>query len=356
MNPKVIGILMLVVGLGVGLYLINSGGAAKFGSLFTPPGESASSSTSASTTISNPAMGFEQSSSQSSAPSSSSSTSGFSWTTFFSSIFGAPHGFANIPTVSSVNGGSGSNYGGSGSGNTAGVSGSSNSSNSSGGITPPAGLTVSQLSPYYQKVHLSGVSQGEITVSTYPAYGTPTSTVDITGWEIKTNRGGEFIPQAANLYYPVGQSPESDIILALNEPQYVNMYSNSAPQNLRINACMGYLNATHQFNPGFSYDCPAVDHSQLSQFTGACQNYIMSLYDCQSPDFTNYYFPRNDYQCEDYLTGKYNYNWCVSTYASSPNFFGNEWRIWMGATPLDPYHDNVELLDKNGLVVDIYHY
>jgi hypothetical protein len=267
----------------------------------------------------------------------------------------APQGQVTLPTVSggssgeSNSSGNSNNYGG--------------SSNPSGppSIPPdeiPAGLTLSQLSPYFHEIRFNGISQGEIGLVTTAIYNMPTSTVDITGWEIKTNRGGEFVPQAENVYYPTGVGDDADIVLTLSayNTEYVNFFSNSAPVNLRLNECLGYLNDTEQFNPQFSYNCPTPDRSQLTQFTGACQNYIESLGSCQSPDFSSYYFPHNDYQCEDYLQGKYNYNWCVSTYATSPNFFGDEWRVWMGSSPLDPYHDNVELLDRNGLVVDTYSY
>jgi hypothetical protein len=119
---------------------------------------------------------------------------------------------------------------------------------------------------------------------------------------------------------------------------------------------MGYLNTPSQFSPGFSSGCPAIDRSGISQFTGACQDYILSLGGCQSPNFVSRSFPKNDYQCESYLQGKYTYNWCVSTYAGASDFLKNEWRIWMGSTPLDPSHDNVELLDGHGLLVDLYTY
>ena len=356
MNPKVTGILLLIVGLGVGLYFVNSGAAGRFGALFSLPGSHPASST---------LVAASSTSGSGSSPqaSSSAATSTSPWVSFFQSLF-APHNFSNLPTVSSVNGGGSSGGGYVSSGGSNGSSGSSGNGGSNGNtgntssVTPPPGFTVAQLSPYYREVRLGGVSQGEISLSSYPGYGAPTSTVDITGWEIKTNHGGEFIPQAENLYYPVGVAPESDIILTLSASniQYVNIYSNSAPNNLRLNSCMGYLNSTGQFNPGFAYDCPEPDRSQITQFTGACQNYILSLSGCEQPNFDSPYFPTKDYECEDYLQGKYNYNWCISNYGNQPGFLENEWRVWMGSSPLDPYHDNVELLDRNGLVVDAYSY
>ena len=348
MNPKITGIIVLVFGLGVVLYLVNSGAVNKVASLFA-------STTSGHPTTTITAVRATTGAGATSPATSSSSTS--PWVSFFQSLF-APHKFTSLPVVGGgtsggSSGGSQSYYGQTSSGGNTG----SYNANSSG-VTPPAGFSANQLSPYYGDVRFTGVSQSEITVSTYPAFGAPTSTVDITGWQIKTNRGGEYIPRAQNIYAPTGEGVLNDIILTLSpgRSQYVNIYSNSAPTNLRVNECMGYLNATGQFQPGFTYQCPPIDRSQLSQFTGACQNYITSLYNCQQPDFGSYYFPRNDYQCQDYLKGKYNYNWCVATYGNDPSFLGNEWRLWMGASPLDPYHDNVELLDRNGLLVDYYHY
>lgn len=330
MNPKIIGIILLIVGLGVGLYVVNSGAGSKLGSLFNPPSAATSTAATSTSTVA------------------TTSSSGFSWSTFFQSLF-QPHTFSSVP-ANSNSGGSGSTGGSSGGGQTTITTPSATST-----VTPPAGFTVAQLSPYYKQVKLSGVSRNQITLSTYPSQNIPTSTVDITGWEIKTNHGGEFVPQAINVYNPSGQNQASEIILAINKINYVNIYSNSAPANLRLNACMGYLNTPAQFKPGFSNSCPSINRSQISQYTGACQNYILSL-GCQTPNPTGYYYPRRDYQCQEYLSGKFTYNWCVSTYATSANFLSNEWRVWMGATPLDPYHDIVELLDKNGLLVDVYSY
>jgi len=246
-----------------------------------------------------------------------------------------------------------------------GSGGGSGTGSASGGIQPydiPAGMTAAQLSPYFHKVRFGGVSASQISLYTSASYGAPTTTVDITGWEIKTNRGGEFIPQAANLYDPIAPAVLSDIMLTLNQSQYVNFYSNSAPVNLRLNKCMGYLNTSlsyatqGQFNPPFPYGCPSIDRSAISQFTGACQNYIQSLSGCQSPDFGSPYFPRNDYQCEQYLRNNFNYRSCIATRGFDRDFLSGEWRIWMGSSPLDPFHDNVKLLDRRGLVVDAYSY
>ncbi len=344
MGAKIGGIVLLVVALGVGLYFINSGGASKIGSAFQPPG--AASSTVATST-----------SSTTTATSSSNS-----FITFLDELFHPQSGNLNIPSAGSGSSNSGGEVyteGGGSSGNGSG--------NGTGGISAipsyeiPAGYTLAQLSPYFHQVRLGGVGSYQISLYSYENYNEPTTTINITGWEIKTNRGGEYIPQAVNIYDPDSAPVLSNIILSSTQNDEVYFYSNSAPQNVRLNECMGYLQSTsytsqiNQFNPALPDSCPPINQAAISQFTGACQNYINSL-GCQAVDMSSIYIPRNDYACQQYLENNFTYNSCIMNHAQDPNFLSDTWYIWMGSSPLDPYHDNVVLLDKNGLVVDTYNY
>jgi hypothetical protein len=224
----------------------------------------------------------------------------------------------------------------------------------------PAGFTLSQLSPYFQKIAFGGVSPGSqysygtITLGTYGL--SASDTVDITGWQIKTNRGGEYIPQAIDLYDPSGLTLPSDIIVRQN--QYVYIYSSPGPFNLRLNECIGYIGNSNKFTPPLPENCPYVDQSAISQmgFTGACENYIFSLGSCEVPDLNNTPIPWTDYACRDYIENNFNYKACFDAHASDADFLSNQWWIWAGSSPLDEYHDTVDLFDKNGLLVDQYSY
>lgn len=224
----------------------------------------------------------------------------------------------------------------------------------------PAGFTLSELSPYFKKITFDGVSPanpysyGTISLS---AYGLAASdTVDITGWEIKTNRGGQYIPQAVNLYDPSGLAAPGDIILGQN--QYVNIYSSSGPFNLRLNECIGYIGNSNKFTPALPANCPYINQSAISQmgFTGACENYIYSLGSCEVPDLNSFQIPTNDYACRTYIENNFNYKACFTAHENDADFLSDEWMVFMGSSPLDQYHDTVELLDKNGLLVDLYSY
>jgi hypothetical protein len=221
----------------------------------------------------------------------------------------------------------------------------------------PAGFTVAQLSPYFHQIRLESISAG-----TSYSYGTialdaslnANENVDITGWQIKTQNGQEYIPQAINLYDPSGLTSPTDIVMHNNDA--VSLYSSSAPINLRLNECIGYISHMVNSDPALPTNCPYVDRSAIQNFTGACQDYIESLNSCQQPNMSSPNIPRTDYACQDYLENNFNYRSCFTSHLSDPNFLSNQVWVWTGSNVVDQYHDVVKLFDKNGLLVDLYSY
>lgn len=228
----------------------------------------------------------------------------------------------------------------------------------------PAGFTAAELSPYFQEVRFSGVEPN----NPYASYGSgsygeiilggelmqSSSPIDITGWQIKTNDGGEYIPQAVNIYDTSGLTLPGDILVS--NGQYVYLYSSSGPFNLRLNECIGYIAAQQKFTPPLPENCPYVDRTGISNFTGECQNFISSIGSCEVPDLNNAPIPNDDYACRDYIEDNFNYRACFNAHVNDADFLSNQWWVWMGASPLDEYHDNVYLYDRKGLLVDKYSY
>ncbi len=309
MGGKIIFIIIIIIALGVGLYLYSSGafvnGLKGFNSLFSPSSTLSFFRFGSSTTVHGPSISI--------GPSSPQEQPGIS----------AP---AAITTI-----------------NPADI---------------PAGYTAAQLSPYFQEVRIASISPG---TSYY--YGTitlsdnnynSTSTIDITGWQIKALRGNEYIPQAIDVYDPTGLTPPSDIRMKNGDVVY--LYSSSAPFNLRLNECVGYIAHVADFNPPLPSNCPSVDQSQIDSFTGACQNYILSIGGCQAPNMSSPQIPHTDYACQDYLENNFTYRSCFNAHYADANFLSNQVWVWTGSNVVDQYHDTVKLLDKNGLLVDIYTY
>lgn len=332
-GKTVILIIIIIIGLGVGLYLYSSGAFVKgvngFNSLFPAPSSSVSHAAGGST-----------------------STSGSFWSFLDLPGFNSSLTGPSIPPPQQQTTGSGPASGSTGS---SGI-GSSNPNLTAANV--PTGFTLDQLSPYFHDIRLSGVSAG---TSYY--YGTitlsddnynSTDTIDITGWQIKSRDGGEYIPQAINIYDPTGLTPPSDIIVKQGDT--VSLYSSSAPFNLRLNECIGYVAHVADFDPALPLSCPEVDQSQIQNFTGACQEYIDSIGGCEQPNMASPQIPQTDYACQDYLENNFTYKSCFQAHDGDANFLSNQVWVWTGANVVDQYHDSVELLDRNGLLVDLYTY
>ncbi|MBI3588816.1 MAG: hypothetical protein HY093_00155 [Candidatus Liptonbacteria bacterium] len=221
----------------------------------------------------------------------------------------------------------------------------------------PKGFTAEQISLYFHKVRLSSVSAG----STY-YYGTVVLTtslkekeaLDVTGWQIKGRSGGQFVPQAIEIFEPLGLAQDWDIILRQND--YVGIYTSRSAngRNFRMNKCVGYLENTTHFTPSLPRYCPPPNRSEIENFSSRCYDYILSLDSCAVPR-GNVALPNNDFACRDYLN-TINYKGCFDRHRGDKDFLSHEWRVWSGSRFLDERHDKVLLLDSKGLLVDLYSY
>lgn len=234
-------------------------------------------------------------------------------------------------------------------------------------ITPPAGFTLAQLSPYYQKLRLSNVVAPRsyydpTSVSQFSlqaSFGTSTMAADVTGWQVKGNSGTQaFIPKAVGNYniQAFGTPYSSDIVL--HDGELLTVYSTASPVgvNLRLNKCTGYLGNQYRFSPSLPQNCPAVDRALVSTFSGECQSYIFSLYGCAEPTPNDKNRLSYDNACLTFLN-KLNYQGCYTAHRGDADFLGREWRAWIDhEMPFNSQHDRILLLDKNGLLVDIYTY
>jgi len=217
----------------------------------------------------------------------------------------------------------------------------------------PPGFTANQVSLHYHQFRISGSPGQNGVIQISNSLGAK-EFVDVTGWSIRTNRGGEFIPQAVNLYNPFGTAVQSDI--KLGQSDTLTIYANSAPTNLRLNKCVGYLNDTNQWNPQLPLSCPSIDRSEIQSFTGACQNYILSVGGCQTANLGDPRIPQNDFSCRDYIASHFSYRSCYDAHVADADFLSHQVWVWAGSNPLDPFHDRVMLLDAQGNLVDYFTY
>ncbi|MDO8469455.1 MAG: hypothetical protein Q7S84_00350 [bacterium] len=229
--------------------------------------------------------------------------------------------------------------------------------------TPPPGFTAAELSPYYQKVHLSGIglirNRGDVGGFTVSVDGSLAAPVNLTGWTLRSNKSilVARVPQAV-AKYGTGSAP-SDIVAQPGD--YVVIRTSKSPiGNLRTNRCTGFLNGVYKLDISLPGDCPALySRSELSALSGRCQSYIGGFSGCRLPTSDDYAAVGNldGGQCRAFLD-RFGYQNCYNTYATTQNFFYHEWRVWLDVTSLgmDPEHDRILLLDRNGLLADVYVY
>ncbi len=220
----------------------------------------------------------------------------------------------------------------------------------------PQGFTRSDLSPYFHEILFSGVSRAALTLSASFSGG---GHIDVNGWFIKSRRGGQTIPQAVNVYDPLGLTPETDIILTSGDQ--IHMYSSvsGVGKNFRINRCIGYLAKDNRFSPALPSYCewPVISDQEFYNFTSKCQDYLSSrLGSCSISDFNSSGLSQYDYGCQDYFK-TVNFKGCFDSHAGDKNFLTNQIWVWTANPDLvDARHDRVMLFDNSGLYVSEYDY
>lgn len=221
----------------------------------------------------------------------------------------------------------------------------------------PSGFSIKDISPYFGKIRISaspGYSGSYSQIRISDNMRSSEGTVNITGWLMKGNRGNQYIPQAVSVYSPSGLTPQSDIYLKNGDVLTIYSTYGAMGVNLRMNKCIGYLANTNKFNPPLYQSCPYLNRSEIINFTGQCQNYILSLGSCQMPA-ANPPIPINDYACSQFLS-KLNYGGCFESHRNDYDFLSNQWYAWSGSQFLDFQHDRLLLFDRQGLLVTEYAY
>ncbi len=221
----------------------------------------------------------------------------------------------------------------------------------------PPGFPKNLISPHFHEVRITQVSPVQSnTPNTYETVVLTANTnkASIGGWILASNRGHEFIPPAISKLNPSVPAIVQDIVLKNGET--LTLYSSLSPlnANFRINKCTGYLNNTYHFDPPLPQECPMVNQRDITTFTGACQDYLLSIGSCQS-SAPGYLIPNYDYACRAYVQ-RLNYQGCVNAHRADADFLGSAWLAWTGHRFMDPLHDQILLFDANAKLVDRYVY
>ena len=224
---------------------------------------------------------------------------------------------------------------------------------------PPMSAGVSTTSPYQGKIFFDFVqSSGEaederISISNR----TETQKISVTGFSITTEHGQPYVIPLG-LALPGFSAISSDlIILGPHDHVIVSVGKQNKFMNFRENLCTGYFDETAQFSPNLSHRCPAPNLVTLHNLSDQCIQVLAGIGSCRTGPLPEFVDPTHP-ECADYIAQNFNYVGCVANYKSRPDFYNDQWLVWMQRTV--PFFknrfDTVTLRDQQGKVVDQYQY
>lgn len=181
--------------------------------------------------------------------------------------------------------------------------------------------------------------------------------INITGWELRSlvSKAKYIIPQATNLAR-TGQYT-SDVLLNAWDRAIIVTGRSPVGESFRTNICTGYFGQFQEFFPSLEKKCPyPEDEIGSNIFTGECTEFIEDLYRCEMR-IEQIPIQLTD-SCHNFINTKLNYNGCVEEHKSDENFYGSEWRLFLGRDT-EIWQDRREIIalfDREGNLVDTVTY
>lgn len=226
------------------------------------------------------------------------------------------------------------------------------------GGAPPLGIQLKTGDSIYKgKVRISsaytsgglGSGRQQVVISASFAEGS----LNVSGWRVVNSKGYQsIISGGVNL---IGFSNPGPIYLNRFETLTIVAGPSPISDNFRNNKCLGWLALAYSFDysPGA---CPQFTLSDFSGLDGPCKDLLLRTSSCREPraDELNQY----SRACRDFVDRNYNYSACVIAHSNDSDFYYGNWRVYTGTNAFlfDPLHDELEIRDQGGFLVDTYRY
>lgn len=226
----------------------------------------------------------------------------------------------------------------------------------------PNGGTNTPDSPYAKDIEIkSGNSDAGNPNDEYIVIETSrnmTRNITITGWFLESRTTGIRAPigSAAQILFLGGVSSELPVTIGPDSTVYITTGRSPNGASFRINKCAGYLEQYQDFEPVLDTDCPepadeALQNPQKTGANAACIDFIENVNACELYTDTIPYEVGS--QCRDFILNDLSYNGCVNRHRNDPDFYKNEWRIFLNRQQelWNNTHEQIRLLDENGKLV-----
>lgn len=179
------------------------------------------------------------------------------------------------------------------------------------------------------------------------------SPLRITGWALEGKQGLDIaIGQGTYLIYSAQINPQEDIFLYPEEKTFIITGESPVGTSFRLNKCTGYFEQFKDFYPSLPKECPYPKDEDLpANLNDKCLDYIEGLPRCEAVIS----IPWNlSSACQDYINEKINYNTCVELHKNDPDFYKQEWRIYLGRGEelWKEKRESIILTDQNNKIID----
>ncbi len=184
------------------------------------------------------------------------------------------------------------------------------------------------------------------------------SGVDVTNWTLSNTTGGTAkLGQGSSLPILGKVNPLEPLNIKAGDRVIVSTGRSPIGVSFRLNACSAYLEQFQDFIPPITGRCPQVTSADtFSSLDNDCRYFIQSIPQCEANTRT---LPSNiTSSCKKFIDTAVNYNGCVALHKDDPDFYQNEWRVFLGQEKefWAPAKETITLLDEKGKLVDTVKY
>ncbi len=197
-----------------------------------------------------------------------------------------------------------------------------------------------------------------------------TSSIELTGWSLHSivSDTRVYLPPATLLLKMTEANEVQPVHLAPGE--YAILHSGRSPfsgiaSSFHTNTCIGYVSAFYDFTPKLESACNApstilpATPQNITTYGAECVEFLSEATACKS--YTNEMPAHLLPACRDLIARKLTYHSCLSdalTDSGYDMFNNGGWYLYLGhnAEIWRNTYEAIQLLDENGLVVDVLRY
>lgn len=183
-------------------------------------------------------------------------------------------------------------------------------------------------------------------------------TITITGWTLESKTFAIRAPIGSAAQIPVMGQIQNDIPITIGPDSEVFITTGRSPNggSFRVNMCTGYFEQFQDYAPRLDKACldpqeEALKNPQKTAGNVECIDFMDNLRSCEL--YTDDIPSGVGSSCRDFIQNDLSYNGCVTAHRNDPDFYRNEWRIFLNRQQelWVNTHDQIRLLDENGQLI-----